>query len=151
MKTLRLTTFLFAAGLLLNSVFAYAVDISTAADLAAALVDDPAGSYTLTADMDLSSTDYAMLPAFKGVIDGNGHVLSWRGSTPLFDKFQGTIKNIVVDGSLDSANTTMTGTGYGAICKGAHSGTFSGVTVKGYTIKHSTGNVGRGGICGDSV
>ena len=37
MKTLRLTTFLFAAGLLLNSVFAYAVDISTAADLAAAL------------------------------------------------------------------------------------------------------------------
>lgn len=125
---------------------AFAADIGTAADLAAALADDPAGSYTLTADMDLSSTDYAMLPAFKGVIDGNGHVLSWRGSTPLFDKFQGTIKNIVVDGSLDSANTTMTGTGYGAICKGAHSGTFSGVTVKGYTIKHSTGNVGGVGI-----
>lgn len=125
---------------------AFAEDIGTAADLAAALADDPAGSYTLTADMDLSSTDYAMLPAFKGVIDGNGHVLYWRGSTPLFDDFRGTIKNIVVDGSLDSVNTTMTGTGYGAICKSAHTGTFSGVMVKGYTIRHSTGNVGGSGI-----
>ncbi len=128
------------------SIRCLAVDISSASDLAAALANDPSGTYMLTADMDLSSTGYAMLSAFNGVIDGNGHVLYWRGSTPLFDDFRGTIKNIVVDGSLDSVNTTMTGTGYGAICKSAHTGTFSGVMVKGYTIRHSTGNVGGSGI-----
>lgn len=47
--------------------------VSTAQELAA-IAQDPAGSYILTADIDLGGTDWTPL-SFSGVLDGNGHTL----------------------------------------------------------------------------
>lgn len=59
------------------------------------------GSYILTADIVLSEWQAI---SFSGSLDGNGHTITLSG-TPLFDTLSGTVKNLLLDGSVsDSKN-----------------------------------------------
>lgn len=53
------------------------------------------GKYYLDADITVSKTYMA---SFKGVFDGNGHTITT--TVPLFDKLNGTVKNLIVDGTV---------------------------------------------------
>lgn len=54
------------------------------------------GSYILTADIVLSEWQAI---SFSGSLDGNGHTITLSG-TPLFDTLTGTVKNLLLDGSV---------------------------------------------------
>ena len=59
---------------------------------------DPAGKYYLTADIKVDAT----LPiTFTGTIDGNGHTVTV--SAPVFEHFGGTMKNLIIAGSVDDS------------------------------------------------
>lgn len=64
-------------------------------------ITDPAGTYHLTGDITVSET-YA--EAFSGVLDGCGHTVTV--SAPMFAEFNGTIKNMVLDGSITATDSS---------------------------------------------
>lgn len=66
--------------------------VSTAEEFAAM---DAAGKYYLAADITVSET---YTNDFTGVFDGNGHTITT--STTLFDKVNGTVKNLTVSGAV---------------------------------------------------
>lgn len=73
---------------------AYAVDVISATDLAANIAADPAGSYTLTSNIDCS--DWVSVASFTGSIDGAGYEIQ-NLKVPMFDTVggSGTFSNIV--------------------------------------------------------
>lgn len=67
---------------------------------------DPAGKYYLTADIKVDAT----LPVtFTGTIDGNGHTVTI--SAPVFEHFGGTVKNLIIAGSVDDSAKEAVHTG----------------------------------------
>ena len=68
------------------------VGISDAAGFAAM---ETGGSYFLTQDITISATHSA---AFAGTFDGKGHKITT--SVPLFDTFEGTAKDLTIEGAL---------------------------------------------------
>ncbi|MBO7375969.1 MAG: hypothetical protein J6V01_02595 [Clostridia bacterium] len=71
------------------------VAISDAAGFAAM---ETGGSYYLTKDITISETHSA---AFSGTFDGKGFKITT--SVPLFDTFEGTAKDLVIEGSITSS------------------------------------------------
>lgn len=59
------------------------------------------GSYILTADIVLSEWQAI---SFSGSLNGNGHTITLSG-TPLFDTLTGTVKNLLLDGSVSDSKT----------------------------------------------
>ena len=74
---------------------AFAADIGTAAELAAAIADNPSGTYTLTADIDCSG--WTTIDGFSGTLDGKGYKIL-NLDAPLFGTITEdiAISNIVV-------------------------------------------------------
>ncbi len=103
---------------------------------------DPAGKYYLTADVTLPAT----LPVtFTGTLDGNGHTITV--SAPMFQEFNGTLKNVTIAGSVDVTGGTApvhTGTVAGSSSAAA---TFDNVkntaTVKGWVLDNKSGKLGE--------
>ena len=65
------------------------------------------GNYKLTADIDLSTVDFATIPSFTGTIDGNGKTIKGI-SAPLFGTLSGTVKNLTLGDDDDTITTTAT-------------------------------------------
>lgn len=87
---------------------AYAVDVTSAADLAEKIAADPAGSYTLTANIDC--TDWATVDSFTGSIDGAGFEIQ-NLQVPMFNTIggSGTFSNIVFkDATITSTAANLT-------------------------------------------
>ena len=148
---LRLSKFLFAAGLFSFPVCVYAVDVSTAAELADAIAADPAGSYTLTQDIDFAGVSYTA-GDFSGVLNGGGHTIS-NLRTWLFAELSGaTVSNLTISGTTVSGSTIPNETdgAFGILARLAGDGTLvSDVKVKDSTfLSNRTVNQYIGGIIG---
>lgn len=85
-------------GLAILSRGAFAADVGTAAELAAAIAADPSGTYTLTADIDCSG--WTTIDGFSGTLDGKGYKIT-NLDAPLFGTITGdiAISNLVVKGA----------------------------------------------------
>ena len=64
-------------------------------------ITDPAGAYHLTDDITVDAT-YA--EAFSGVLDGCGHTVTV--SAPMFAELNGTVKNMILNGSIKATDTS---------------------------------------------
>lgn len=110
-------------------------------------ITDPAGTYYLNADLAVSAT----VPVkFTGTIDGNGHKITV--SAPCFTEFAGTVKNLTIEGSVDTSaqDPGHTGTIAQTVTGNA---TFENITnkaaVKGtMTQIDKTYRAGTGGLVG---
>ena len=110
-------------------------------------ITDPAGTYYLNADLAISAT----IPVkFTGTIDGNGHKITV--SAPCFTEFAGTVKNLTIEGSVDTSaqDPGHTGTIAQTVTGNA---TFENITnkapVKGLmTQVDKTYRAGTGGLVG---
>ena len=91
--------------LILCSSYGFAVDVSTAADLAEALTTSPAGT-TVTLGADIDCTGWATVDSFSGTLDGQGYKIT-NLDAPLFGTITGdiAISNLV-------ANDVFTNTSY---------------------------------------
>lgn len=110
-------------------------------------ITDPAGTYYLNADLAISAT----IPVkFTGTIDGNGHKITV--SAPCFTEFAGTVKNLTIEGSVDTSAQDPGHTG--AIAQTVTgNATFENITnkaaVKGLmTQVDKTYRAGTGGLVG---
>lgn len=124
---------LMASGLVSDS---FATAIGTAELFVSSLADDPAGEYTLTADIDLSDAGYTTIAEFSGTLDGAGHTLSGLATSQLFGTVTGTVKNLIVDGTVEDANTSVSAgnTGFAPLANILQGGTVENCQSKGYTI-----------------
>ena len=128
---MKKSTMAVAALSALCSGASFATDISTGAEFASALAADPNGSYTLTADINLTGSGYETLAEFNGSIDGAGYTISGIGAQPLFTDFYGSIQDVTIAGG-----TVITVDGTSAIALNAYGARFEDVTVSGYTLRH---------------
>ncbi len=91
---------------------------------------DPAGVYYLTADITVDVT----IPEFTGTFDGNGHTVTV--SAPLFAKLSGTVKNLTIEGAVDTSGEASHA---GALSAVAENATIENVkntaSVKGYVLQ----------------
>lgn len=137
----RLKLILASVGLAILSRSAFAADIGTAADLAAAIADNPSGTYTLTADIDCAG--WATVDGFSGTLDGQDHKIV-NLDAPLFGTITGdiAISNIVVK----DANVTATAETCGILLKSVTAANLAveNVTFTGSTLRISVnkGNMG---------
>ena len=138
----RLKLILASVGLAILSRGAFAADIGTAADLAAAIADNPSGTYTLTADIDCAG--WATVDGFSGTLDGQGHKIV-NLDAPLFGTITGdiAISNIVVK----DANVVLpTGGNRGMLINSVTAANLAveNVTFTGSTLRNAQkqGNVG---------
>ena len=118
--------------------------VSSAAEFAAM---DPAGKYYLSADITISETYTSV---FTGTFDGNGHTVTV--SAPMFLTVNGTVCNLIVEGSIRvEAGTTVDGNIVGAVANRAcYGGDASFYNIANYAslLSFATGMagiVGRGG------
>ena len=130
---------------------AFASDIGTAAELAAALADNPSGTYTLTADIDFTDVNYTA-GNFSGVLNGGGHTIS-NLRTWLFAELSGaTVSNLTISGTMVSGSTipNEANGAFGALARTAGDGAYvSDVKVKDSTfLSNRTVNQYVGGIVG---
>ena len=149
MKWLKLV--LASVGLAILSRSAFAADIGTAAELAAAIADNPSGTYTLTADIDFTDVNYTA-GNFSGVLNGGGHTIS-NLRTWLFAELSGaTVSNLTISGTTVSGSTipNETNGAFGALARTAGDGAYvSDVKVKDSTfLSNRTVNQYVGGIVG---
>ena len=149
MKSKRLAFLSASIAILSRGVFA--VDIGTAAEFAAAMADDPSGTYTLTADIDFTGVNYTA-GNFSGVLNGGGHTIS-NLRTWLFNKLSGaTVSNLTISGTTVSGSTipNETNGAFGALARMAGDGAYvSDVKVKDSTfLSNRTVNQYVGGIVG---
>lgn len=98
-------------------------------------------SYTLTADIDLSSvtgSDAIISGIFTGTIDGNGHKV-YNLNKPLFNNLQGSIKNL----HIENMNYTVTNASYvGALAKQASQATIENIYINKITVNSAKEYVG---------
>jgi hypothetical protein len=73
--------------------------INSAADFASMAAD---GKYYLNADIKIDTT---YVTPFKGVFDGNGHTVTV--SVPMFAEFNGTVKNLTINGTELKGNQDL--------------------------------------------
>lgn len=92
---------------------------------------DTTGKYfQLTADIaDYETSIATNNTIFKGVLDGNGKVITFEGDTGLFSSNTGTISNLTVTGAL-----TTTGNGIVGMLANENAGTVNNVTATGSVI-----------------
>lgn len=149
-RMLRLLLPIAAVLLLVSSpVGAISAEIGSAAAFVA-IANDPAGDYTLVADIDLTASGYTTLPCFSGMLDGAGHTLSGLGEQSLFVTNAGAVVNLTLDGTVSGANTLRKATDVGMFCDIVAGGAFTNCTVKGWTLRNNgTGSDGlfAGTVC----
>lgn len=151
-KHLHLKGFVALAAAFATSMSAFAVTpISDAAGLAA-IGNDLAGEYELTADITLTG-EWAPLgndvTPFTGTFDGKGHTIkgltntSYAGWMGLFGASTGTIKNVrIVEANITSANDHV-GIAVGRVFNG-------GVVENVFTSGYVYGRDHVGGVAGDA-
>ena len=105
---MKLPKLALAVTLIFCSSYGFAVDVSTAADLAAAIADNPSGTYTLTADIDC--TGWTTVDSFSGTLDGQGYKIT-NLDAPLFGAITGdiAISNLVVKDACVTATVETCG------------------------------------------
>lgn len=139
---MKLFKLVFAVTLILCSSYGFAVDVSTAADLAEALTTSPAGT-TVTLGADIDCTGWTTVDSFSGTLDGKGYKIG-NLDAPLFGTITGdiAISNLVVNG----ANVTATVETCGILLKSVTAAnlTVENVTFTGSTLRVSVnkGNMG---------
>ena len=103
------------------------------------------GTYYLAADITVSET-YA--GEFTGTFDGNGKTVTV--SAPMFDKMNGTVKNLTTAGKIEYAAAAADEKVHiGAVAKNSVGGKFEKVTNKAaITVTVATKECRVGGICG---
>ena len=103
------------------------------------------GTYYLAADITVSET-YA--GEFTGTLDGNGKTVTV--SAPMFDKMNGTVKNLTTAGKIEYAAANADEKVHiGAVAKNSVGGKFEKVTNKtAITVTVATKECRVGGICG---
>ena len=78
------------------------------------------GSYLLTEDLDLRGTGFDGIPELNGTLDGGGHTITAEidreGSAGLILRLNGTVRDLVLDGSVRGTGTTA---GIAATAKGS--------------------------------
>ncbi|ACQ81636.1 metallophosphoesterase [Beutenbergia cavernae DSM 12333] len=120
--------------------------IQSAADLPK-IAQEPAGSFLLTTDLDLTDVPMAQLGRlvpFTGVLDGGGHTITGYTAPPdqgvgLFAVNQGTIRNLVLHGEVTSEATNA------GLLADVNRGTIESVRTSGSI----TATTRVGGIVGD--
>ena len=129
--------------LILCSSYGFAVDVSTAADLAEALTTSPAGT-TVTLGADIDCTGWTTVDSFSGTLDGKGYKIL-NLNAPLFGTITGdiAISNIVVK----DANVVLpTGGNRGMLINSVTAANLAveNVTFTGSTLRNAQkqGNVG---------
>ena len=139
---MKLPKLALAVTLIFCSSYGFAVDVSTAADLAAAIADNPSGTYTLTADIDCAG--WTTVDGFSGTLDGQGHKIV-NLDAPLFGTITGdiAISNIVVK---DANIVLPTGGNRGMLINSVTAANLAveNVTFTGSTLRNAQkqGNVG---------
>lgn len=127
--------------LILCSSYGYAVDVSTAADLATALTTSPAGA-TVTLGADIDCTGWTTVDSFSGTLDGKGYKIL-NLDAPLFGTITGdiAISNLVVK----DASVTVTAETSGILLKSVTAANLivENVTFTGSTLRNTVakGNV----------
>lgn len=119
-----------------------ATEISTAEEFVTALAADPAGSYTLTQNIDLTGSGFTTLASFTGTLDGGGHILSGMGAQAFCTAFAGTVKSITLDGNVSSLPTSISKDAGGVFCDTCNGGKFLDCIICGYQVKHSKAESG---------
>ena len=139
---MKLFKFAFAVTLILCSSYGFAADVTTAADLATALTESPAGTIvTLGADIDCSG--WTTVDSFSGTLDGKGYKIE-NLDAPLFGTITGdiAISNLVVK----DASVTATAETCGILLKSVTAANLAveNVTFTGSTLRISInkGNMG---------
>jgi len=137
----KLLTGIIGAAAVAATGAASAANIGTAAAFVDAMTNEPGGSHTLTADIDLTDSEFVTVSEFSGVLDGGEFTISGVGKQPLIQLLTGTVKNLTLDGMVGENRTTMscgksapTGYGIGALCVSNFCGRIECSTVKGYEI-----------------
>ena len=128
---MKLPKLALAVTLILCSSCVFAVNVSTASDLATALTTSPAGT-TITLGADIDCTGWATVDSFSGTLDGQGYRIE-KLDAPLFGTITGdiAISNLVVNG----ANVTATVETCGILLKSV---TAANLAVENVTFTEST-------------
>lgn len=129
---LRLNAVIAAISAATFSLVATATDIGTGAEFLDQIAAEPAGDYTLTADITFGGTQ-TTLATFSGTLDGAGHSISGL-SQQLFGTLTGTVKNLTVKDWTAVAKNIFPNTAntyYGIIANEANDGAvIDNVTIK---------------------
>ncbi len=80
--------------------------IGTAAAFVEKLTANPAGTYKLSADIDLTDAGYETIAKFTGILDGRGHTITGLGAKSLFVTNAGSVVSLTLDGRDANGNAT---------------------------------------------
>ena len=150
-------------------------EIKTAEELAL-LRQDPAGSYVLTADIDMAGSSWRPVD-FSGTLDGAGHTVfnlktekvAGRESTGFFGCLQGTVCNLhirqaeicasgtrhagvlagVIQGKAENCTVTGQICNCTGACVGALAGKVTGICLGGDAVTAQAGPHTQSGLCAD--
>lgn len=111
------------------------------------------GSYTITADLDMTGYPITSASGFGGTLDGQDHVISnLTSSVPLFATNAGSISNLVID---ESCSFTTASNIFGALVAEDNGGTYDSVrnraTVTFTTSSNISSDLMIGGLIGKAV
>ena len=112
------------------------------------------GSYTITADLDMTGYTITSASGFGGTLDGQDHVISnLTSSVPLFAEISGSVSNLTLEGTC-AFTPAQTVTEFGALAALDNGGTYTNVnTAASITItatENITNNIALGGLIGAS-
>ena len=80
--------------------------IGTAEAFVEKLTANPARTYKLSADIDLTDAGYETITNFTGLLDGRGHTITGLGAKSLFVTNAGSIVSLTLDGRDADGNAT---------------------------------------------
>ena len=110
------------------------------------------GSYTISADLDMTGYTITSASGFGGTLNGNDHVISnITSNVPLFAEISGSVSNLTLEGVFTPAQTV---TEFGALAALDNGGTYTNVNnAASITItatENITNNIALGGLIGAS-
>jgi endonuclease/exonuclease/phosphatase family metal-dependent hydrolase len=112
------------------------------------------GSYTISADLDMTGYTITSASGFGGTLDGNDHVISnISSSVPLFAQISGSVSNLTLDETC-VFTPAQTVTEFGALAALDNGGTYTNVHNAASITITATGdienNIALGGLVGAS-
>ena len=112
------------------------------------------GSYTISADLDMTGYTITSASGFGGTLNGNDHVISnITSNVPLFAEISGSVSNLTLDGTC-AFTPAQTVTEFGALAAHDNGGTYTNVnTAASITITATSdieNNIALGGLVGAS-
>ena len=113
-------------------------EVATGADLAEVLANAvyPEVTYLLTDDVELEATWGGT--EFVSTLDGDGHVIRYRGRKPIFSRLTGGVRNVILDGETEEGeNTSITGINerFGLVAATCSGGRVENVTIRNYALE----------------